>query len=121
MHLFGGHFLCPLCIFWRVYCLFFFKDVNMKNTASKFLCMVYCALKNLTLFTIKGRSLNSAHISRNEGVQSQNKSLIDLILSKPSNTSKQSKTKKNKTKPFHQITETVKLTLKISRAFKDHK
>lgn len=92
-------FLCPLCVFWRVYSILYFKDVNMKNTASKILCMLYCALKNPTPFTIKGRSLNTAHISRKEGVQSQNKSLIDLILSKPSNTSKQSKIKQNKTLP----------------------
>lgn len=93
------HFLCPLCVFWRTYSIFFFKNVNMKNTASKIVCMLYCALKNSTPFTIKGRSLNTANISRNEGVQSQNKSLIDLILSKPSNTSKQSKAKQNKTLP----------------------
>lgn len=77
--------------------------------------MLYCDLKNPTLFSIKGRSFNTANISRNEGVQSQNKSLIDLISSKPSNTRKQ-----NKANPSHQITETARLILEISRTFKDH-
>lgn len=53
--------------------------------------MLYCHLKKKKkrLFSIKGRSLNTASISRNEGVKSQNKSLIDLTSSKPSNTRKQ--------------------------------
>lgn len=93
----------------------FFKDVNMKNTGSRIVCVLYSDLKNPTLFSIKDRSLDAADISRNEGIRSQNKSLIDLISSKPSNTRKQ-----NKTKPSQQITETVRLILEISRTFKDH-
>jgi len=61
----------------------------MKNTGSKIVCMLYCSLKKKSLFSIKGRSLNTANTSRNEGVQSQIKFLIDIILS---NTRKQNKT-----------------------------
>lgn len=90
----------------------------MKNTGSKIVCKLYCDLKKKPLFSVKGRSLDTANIAEMKGYRVRTSPLLTLYCLNLQTL--ENKTKQNKTKPSHQITETVRLILEISRTFKDH-